>query len=122
MWVKGFIPNLCEYFATFVSTQDLSDIADSLNSLSSQLECVAALNNPVNGGGVGGALPGQPQVLQAGPGGGGKAPRGQQQQSSKEGGSVSRKPSNVSDYRRPSLAADKVGCRIIKTLPAAAIC
>jgi len=86
-------------------TEDLSDIADSLNSLSSQLESVAALNNPVNG--VVGQQAGQQQVIQTGPGG--KTSRGQPQQSSKEGGgSVSRKPSNVSEYRRPSLAADKL--------------
>jgi len=85
-------------------TEDLSDIADSLNSLSSQLESVAALSNPVSG--AGGTQGGQPQVIQNATGG--KSPRGQPQASSKEGGSLSRKPSNVSEYRRPSLAADKL--------------
>jgi len=85
-------------------TEDLSDIADSLNSLSSQLESVAALNNPVNG--PGGPQGGSPQALPPAPGG--KSPRSPAQQSSKEGGSVSRKPSNVSEYRRPSLATEKL--------------
>jgi len=85
-------------------TEDLSDIADSLNSLSSQLESVAALNNPVNG--TGGGQGGQPQAPPPAPGS--KSPRGQAQQSSKEGGSVSRKTSSVGEFRRPSLAADKL--------------
>jgi len=85
-------------------TEDLSDIADSLNSLSSQLESVAALNNPVNG--PGGPPGGSPQAPPPAPGG--KSPRSPAQQSSKEGGNVSRKPSNVSEYRRPSLATDKL--------------
>ena len=86
----------------------MSDIADSLNSLSSQLESVAALNNPVNG--PGGPPGGSPQAPPPAPGG--KSPRSPAQQSSKEGGNVSRKPSNVSEYRRPSLATDKVGLRL----------
>jgi len=72
-------------------TEDLSDIAD-LSSLSSQLECVAALHNPVNGLGL---LSGQAQVIQPAPGSKHSKAAGQVQQSSKE------------EYRRPSLAADK---------------
>ena len=94
-----------------MAPQDLSDIADSLNSLSSQLDIVAALNNPVNG--TNGPLAGQTQVIQSVPGS--KQPTakskavGQPAQSSKEEGGLSRKPSDVSEFRRPSLAADKVG-------------
>ena len=86
--------------ATLCPSQDLSDIAD-LSSLSSQLECVAALHNPVNGLGL---LSGQAQVIQPAPGSKHSKAAGQVQQSSKE------------EYRRPSLAADKVGRRLeIKT-------